>query len=84
MHDWIKQDRASFLVNTLENFHASITEVSDAIQRYRHAGQGEVELIALDAQGPARVSLVRRFLSDQLEYINVAKNYVEIQDFHMS
>jgi pyruvate,water dikinase len=28
------------------------------------------------------VSLVRRFLSDQLEYINVAKNYVEIGDFH--
>ena len=81
VHDWIKQDRASFLVNTLENFHASITEVSDAIQRYRHAGQGEVELMPSTRKG-LLVSLVRRFLSDQLEYINVAKNYVEIQDFH--
>ncbi len=81
IHNWIKQDRASFLVNTLENHHTTITEVSDAIQRYRHAGHGEVELSPSTRKG-LLVSLVRRFLSDQLEYINVAKNYVEIKDFH--
>ena len=42
VHNWIKQDRASFLVNTLENYHTSIAEISDAIQRYQHAGHGEV------------------------------------------
>ncbi len=81
VHHWIKQDRASFLVNTLENYHTSISEVSDAIQRYQHAGHGEVELSPSTRKG-LLVSLVRRFLSDQLEYINVAKNYVEIKDFH--
>ena len=81
VHHWIKQDRASFLVNTLENYHTSIAEVSDAIQRYQHAGHGEVELSTSTRKG-LLVSLVRRFLSDQLEYINVAKNYVEIKDFH--
>ncbi|MGD2109006.1 MAG: PEP/pyruvate-binding domain-containing protein [Phycisphaerae bacterium] len=81
IHNWIRQDRASFLVNTLENYHTSISEVGDAIQRYQHAGHGEVELSASTRKG-LLVSLVRRFLSDQLEYINVAKNYVEIGDFH--
>lgn len=81
VYHWIKQDRASFLVNTLENHHTSIAEVGDAIQRYQHAGHGEVELSASTRKG-LLVSLVRRFLSDQLEYINVAKNYVEIKDFH--
>ena len=81
VHDWIKQDRASFLVNTLENHHTAISEVSDAIQRYQHAGHGEVELSPSTRKG-LLVSLVRRFLSDQLEYINVAKRYVEIRDFH--
>jgi len=81
VHNWIKQDRASFLVNTLENYHTAISEVSDAIQRYQHAGHGEVELSPSTRKG-LLVSLVRRFLSDQLEYINVAKNYVEIRDFH--
>ncbi len=81
VHNWIKQDRASFLVNALENHHTAISEVSDAIQRYQHAGHGEVELSPSTRKGML-VSLVRRFLSDQLEYVNVAKNYVEIRDFH--
>jgi hypothetical protein len=81
VHNWIKQDRASFLVNTLENHETSISEVSDAIQRYQHAGHGEVELSPSTRKG-LLVSLVRRFLSDQLEYVNVAKHYVEIRDFH--
>ena len=81
VHNWIKQDRSSFLVNALENHHTSISEVSDAIQRYQHTGHGEVELSSSTRKG-LLVSLVRRFLSDQLEYINVAKNYVEIKDFH--
>jgi predicted nucleotidyltransferase len=81
VHAWIKQDRASFLVNTLENHHTAISEVADAIQRYQHAGHGEVELSHSTRKG-LLVALVRRFLSDQLEYINVAKNYVEIKDFH--
>jgi hypothetical protein len=82
VHNWIKQDRASFLVNALENYHTSISEVSDAIQRYQHAGHGEVELAPSTRKG-LLVSLVRRFLSDQLEYINIAKDYVEIRDFHL-
>lgn len=81
VHKWIKQDRASFLVNTLENHYTAISEVADAIQRYQHAGHGEVELSHSTRKG-LLVALVRRFLSDQLEYINVAKNYVEITDFH--
>lgn len=81
VHKWIKQDRASFLVNALENYHTSISEVSDAIQRYEYSGHGEVELSPSTHRG-LLVSLVRRFLSDQLEYINVAKNFVEIGDFH--
>lgn len=81
VHTWIKQDRASFLVNALENYHTSISEVGDAIQRYQCTTHGEVELSPSTRKG-LLVSLVRRFLSDQLEYINVAKNYVDIQDFH--
>jgi len=81
IHKWIKQDRASFLVNALENFYTSISEVGDAIQRYQHTGHGEVELSPSTHKG-LLVSLVRRFLSDQIEYINIAKQYVEIKDFH--
>lgn len=78
---WIKQDRASFLVNVLENAHTSIAEVADALHRYQHATHGEVELSPAALKG-LRVSLVHRFLTGQLEFVNVAKNYVDIKDFH--
>ena len=81
VHTWIKQDRASFLVNALEDDHSSISEVGDAIQRYQYATHGEVELSPSTRKG-LLVSLIRRFLSDQLEYINAAKSHVEISDFH--
>lgn len=81
VHSWIKQDRSSFLVNALENQHTSLSEVADAISRFQHAAHGEVELSDSTLKA-LRVSLIRRFLSDQLEYINVAKRYVDIKDFH--
>lgn len=81
IHKWIKQDRASFLVNVLENAHTSLAEVADALHRYRHATHGEIELSPAALKG-LRVALVHRFLTGQLEFVNVAKNYVDIADFH--
>lgn len=81
IHKWMKQDRASFLVNALENHHTSLAEVTDAISRYQHAARGEVEL-SLSTRKGLRVSLIRRLLTEQLEYINIAKNFVDITDFH--
>ncbi len=81
IHKWIKQDRAGFLINVLENMHTSLAEVADALHRYQHATHGEVELSPATLKG-LRVALVHRFLTGQLEFVNVAKNYVEIKDFH--
>ena len=81
IHKWIKQDRAGFLINVLENTHTSLAEVADVLHRYQHATHGEVELSPAALKG-LRVALVHRFLTGQLEFVNVAKNYVEIKDFH--
>ncbi len=78
---WIKQDRASFLVTTLENEHTTLSEVGDAINRFLHATHGEIELADSTRRG-LQVMLIKRFLTDQLEYVRVAKNYVDIRDFH--
>jgi pyruvate,water dikinase len=76
----IKQDRASLLLNTLEHEHAALAEVGEAIRGYLHATRGEVELEASALKG-VRVSLIRLLLSDQLEFINVAKDYVDVKSF---
>lgn len=81
IHKWIRQDRASFLVNVVEDPHTSLASVADAIRRSLQAAKGEIELSPSVLKG-LRVSLIHRFLTGQLEFINVAKNYVEIEDFH--
>lgn len=81
VHKWIKQDRSGFLVNVLEDPHASLSEVADALHRYVHATHGEMELSPSALKG-LRVALTHRFLTGQLEFVNVAKNHVEISDFH--
>ena len=78
---WIKEDKASFLVLALENQDTPLGEVMECIERYRHIGIDESEL-SLYTQKGLRVSLIRRFFSESLSFINVAKNFIEIKDFY--
>jgi len=78
---WIKDDKSSFLLETLEHPAATLTEVAEAIQRFRFVGVDESELTR-PMQTALRVGLVRRFFSDELGFINTAKNYIEVGDFY--
>jgi len=77
---WIKDDRASFLLEALENPATTVAGISDALQRYRHIAVDENELTR-PMRTALRVALVRRFASDDLDFINTAKNYISVADF---
>ncbi|MBN1334382.1 MAG: nucleotidyltransferase domain-containing protein [Deltaproteobacteria bacterium] len=77
---WITEDRSSVLIKPLMNEHASIEEVLHAMGTFRS--------VVAEAGGmpPAmdvgvRTALVRRFFTDSLDNINVAKQYVRADDF---
>jgi pyruvate, water dikinase len=76
---WVQEDRSSFLVKALASYSSSMTEIVEAVRRFQQM-MGEIELSPA-TQKEVRVSLIRRFFTEQLDYINVAKNYVEISDF---
>jgi hypothetical protein len=80
VHKWVQEDKLSFLVQVV-NRHLTLPVVADALRRYHHMGPAP-----LDLHSPARrgveVALIRRFLSDQLEFINIAKNYIGLPDFY--
>lgn len=78
---WIKEDKARFLVLALENQDTPLGEIMECIERYRHIGIDENEL-SLYTQKGIRVSLIRRFFSESLAFINVARNFIEIKDFY--
>jgi hypothetical protein len=78
---WIKEDKSSFLVRALEQLDTPLGEIIEAIERYRHAGIDETEL-SLATQKGLRVSLTRRFFSESLAFINVAKKVIAVKDFY--
>jgi pyruvate,water dikinase len=80
LRKWIHEDRLSFLVQVV-NRNLSLAEVADAIRRYFYLTQEEPTIVSPSKRG-ITVSLLRRFLSDQLQYLNVAKDFIEIRDFY--
>ena len=81
IHQWIKEDQSIFLVNTLANPSSSFEDIQAAIERYHHLlGQG-LELTAPRRQS-LRVSLIRRLLSDETNFLTTAKGFLQVDDFH--
>jgi len=81
IQNWIKEDKSSFLVNVLESFETSVAEISDALERYFHANPEGITLNPATEKG-VKVSLIRRFFTEQLQFIVIAKNFIEIREFY--
>jgi pyruvate, water dikinase len=78
---WIKEDRSGFLIQVLENMGSSLADISSAIERYHHLAPQGLELSASRVKGFS-VALIRRILSDQPDFIDVAKHKIEVDDFN--
>ncbi|MBD3168790.1 MAG: pyruvate, phosphate dikinase [candidate division Zixibacteria bacterium] len=76
---WIQEDRLSFLTKVLSQ-NLPMTEAADAVRRYIHLTSDEVDLPRNTKRG-IQIALIRRMLSDQMSYINVANDFIEIRDF---
>jgi pyruvate, water dikinase len=80
LHRWIAEDRSAELVNPLVNTRSSMTEVVDALQRFREQLPLGIVLSESSSNG-ARVALIRRCFTEQLDLIKITKKYLEIEDF---
>lgn len=60
--------------------NVSFRELADNIQRFCSLPLGETRLAPAEVEG-TRVALTRHFVSDQLEFIRIAKNNLHIRDF---
>ncbi len=80
IQNWIQQDKTSFLVRVTANNNSSLTDISQALRRFfQIAPHGSA--LADSIKIGVSASLIRRFFSDQLEFINIAKKFVDIADF---
>ncbi len=77
---WINEDRSSSAVKVLEDVYAGLSDVLNSMRRYKLLMPAGAELPRAKADS-VRVSLIRRFFTEQLEYINIIKKYVVLEDF---
>ncbi len=77
---WIVEDKASFLPKVLNNPRSTLNDVSEGLSRFHHLVDDGAELSQSTVDG-LTVSLIRRFLTDQLDLITVAKRYLQTTDF---
>ena len=78
---WIRDDKSGFLVEAVENQCTSLADIGQALDRYHQLSVQDVELSPALQVG-LRVNLARRFFTEDLEFINTAKQYMEIGDFY--
>jgi hypothetical protein len=77
---WMQEDKLSFLIRAAERL-LPLPDLADAIRRYHDMSTPDTDLPSSVRAGVG-VSLIRRFLSDDLSWIRMAKDHVEISDFH--
>jgi len=76
---WLKEDKVGFLVKALENQDTSLGDIADAISRYHHL-EDEVEITTYSSKN-IKALLIQRLFTEQLEFVNISKDYISVDDF---
>ncbi|MCX6834436.1 MAG: pyruvate, phosphate dikinase, partial [candidate division Zixibacteria bacterium] len=80
IRSWVQEDKQSFLVQLVSsNLHTST--VADLIRRYHDLSQ-EPGFVPITRTRGVLIALIRRFLSEDRRYVDIAKDLVSINDFH--
>jgi hypothetical protein len=78
---WIKDDKAAFLIEAVEHQWTSLADIGEALERYDQFTDHDREL-SRAVQTGLRVSLARRLLTDDVEFVDKAKAHLEVEDYH--
>lgn len=78
---WLAQERSRFLSIACENENLFLEELRKVLDRFFNIPREELHMSSNDFIN-IRVSLVKRFLTDHLKYVNIAKNFILVKDFH--
>lgn len=80
LRKWIQVNKLSFLIKAVDSGNAALGTIIDAILRFRALAESEASL-EQPTEMRLRVSLIRRFFTDDVDFINIAKRHVEVSDF---
>lgn len=79
-HRWLKEDKARPLLLASQKRGISLVEITEELNRFFRKPDSEKALAEEDKMS-IRTALIQRFFTDRLDYVNVAKNYIEVEDY---
>ncbi|MBF0409536.1 MAG: PEP/pyruvate-binding domain-containing protein [Candidatus Riflebacteria bacterium] len=77
---WLKQEQFRFLSMAAEKRDVPLGEIHEAVHRFSMI-PGASKNLSKEEKMAVRVSLIRRFLSDDLDYISSLKECITVADF---
>ncbi len=77
---WLREDKARPLLLASQKTGIPLVEITDELNRFYESYGGEKSLAYEDSMA-IRTSLINRFFSDRIKFINIAKKYITPDDF---
>ena len=78
---WMRQDRLNFFMAAIEKRDISLLEIKEIINRFVRSTRGDEQALSRSDDLQARIALIRRFLSERLEFIRIARDNMTVHDF---
>ncbi|HHW47088.1 MAG TPA: pyruvate, phosphate dikinase, partial [Clostridiaceae bacterium] len=78
---WIQEEKAYFLIKAVDSIDSTLKGIVDAINRYRNMIENK-DILYSPTERWLKTALISRFFSENLDYINIARQYIEISDFY--
>ncbi|MCK5759710.1 MAG: pyruvate, phosphate dikinase [Candidatus Delongbacteria bacterium] len=81
IYKWIKQESSVFMSSILNNNASEMSDLISALEKYHFLSEQGLELSSLRERS-FRVALIRRLMSDQGDFIDIAKQHLEVNLFY--
>ncbi|CFX09890.1 Pyruvate phosphate dikinase, PEP/pyruvate-binding [Syntrophomonas zehnderi OL-4] len=80
LKQWIQEEKAYPLIRAVDRLDASVKEIVNVVSRYSYTAQDN-ERSYFPLERWLVVALIQRFLSEKMDFIVIARQYLEISDF---
>ncbi|HRW13039.1 MAG TPA: PEP/pyruvate-binding domain-containing protein [Syntrophomonas sp.] len=81
LKQWIEEEKAFPLIKAVDRIDVSVREIVKLLNRYKNS-YGDTNRPDFPMERWLVVALIQRFLSEKLDFINIARQHLEIIDFY--
>ncbi|HLO67345.1 MAG TPA: PEP/pyruvate-binding domain-containing protein [Holophaga sp.] len=78
---WLRQDKLGFLAIATEKRDIPLVEIKEIVDRFCRETREDLPALAVPDDTNVRVALIRRFLTESLKFIGIAKAHLSVYDF---